>query len=108
MPTKKEMSRARTLLNHFDKEWKNKYGTDYLGNSHSDIWGFRSMMDDLGYEESKKVISFYFRTDPSRGHSRDHLLYNYHLYMEELINRRKARKAERAILNKMKEDFGEG
>lgn len=108
MPSKKEMKDARLLIDHFDKKYEERYGGRYIGNSHSDVWGFRSMIQDLGFEAAHDVITYYFKTKPQRGHTRDHLLYNYHLYHEAVQARKQEAKFERALLRKMKEDFGEG
>ena len=108
MPSKKEMKDARLLMDHFDKKYEEKHDTKYIGNSHSDVWGFRSMMQDLGFEDAHDVITYYFKTKPQRGHTRDHLLYNYHLYHDALHEHRRERQVQRALLRKMKEDFGEG
>ena len=108
MPTKKEMKDARLLLSHFDKKYEETHNQKYIGNSHSDVWGFRSMIDDLGFDVAFDVVTYYFKTNPQRGHTRDHLLYNYHLYYDAVQARRRQRSADRALLQKMKEDFGEG
>lgn len=108
MSVKKEMKDARLLMTHFDKKYKETYNKKYIGNSHQDVWGFRSMMEDLGFDGAHDVINYYFKTKPSRGHEREHLLYNYHTYAEALEAQREEHKHKAAILRKMKEDFGEG
>lgn len=108
MGMKKEMNDARKLMTHFNDRYEEKYRKQYVGNSHSDVWGFRTMMQDLGFEGAQKVINYYFKTDPNRGHTREHLLYNYHSYKEARDAAVAQRKAEAKMLRKMKEDFGEG
>lgn len=107
MSTQKDMADARKLMSRFDSKYKAKYKTKYLGNSHSDVWGFRTMNDDLGFDSSCEVIDYYFKTKPQRGHKRDHLLYNYHHYMQALRQNKRRVRSESKILKRMKEEFGE-
>lgn len=108
MGMKKEMNDARLLMEFFDKKYRETYRENYLGNSHSDVWGFRSMIQDLGFEAAHDVIGYYFKTSPNRGHSRDHLLYNYHTYKVAMDAARAEKRSQRKLVQKMKEDFGEG
>lgn len=53
---------AHGLYSYFAKKYKETVGRPYEGNKFRDKWGFLDMLDDLGEEESKKVIDWYFQT----------------------------------------------
>lgn len=108
MGMKKDMKDARLLMSHFDKKYEERYREKYVGNSHSDVWGFRSMIQDLGFEGAHDTVSYYFKTSPSRGHTREHLLYNYHTYKQAMDAARAEKRMQAKMVRKMKEDFGEG
>lgn len=73
MATRKQ---AEVLLNLFERLWKQKYGKRYIGNRVSDQWGFRDIIDDLGYDTAKELVEYYFRL-ASKDHSRRWFIYNY-------------------------------
>lgn len=75
---------AHALITKFEKLWKKQYGKDYVGNRHADRWGFEDMITDLGYDESQKVVEYYFNLGVP-GHPRSTLLYRY----DELSDQRK-------------------
>lgn len=68
---------AHTLASYYTKLYKEKYNFDPVVNRYSARWGFDSMLMDMGVEEAKKVIEYYFTTTGSHSHSLDWFFYNY-------------------------------
>lgn len=68
---------ASKLINVFNAQWKEKYGKQYVGNRHSDQWGFLDMISDLGYRDAKQVVEYYFNLSSDNHHDRKWLIYNY-------------------------------
>lgn len=69
-------AQAIALINKFEALWKQKHGRKYNGNRHADHWGFRDMVEDVGYMRAEKIVEYYFHLS-SPDHSRQWLIYNY-------------------------------
>jgi hypothetical protein len=54
--------KAHALNSYFAKKYKKTVGRQYEGNTFRDKWGFQDMIDDLGEEDARKVIDWYFQT----------------------------------------------
>jgi len=68
---------ANALVTIYLRFYKAAYGHDPLNfNRYRDAYGFKAMINDLGYDRAKEVIDYYFATD-RYGHPISHLLYNY-------------------------------
>lgn len=63
-------------INLFIKLYTEKYGNPPVFNRHRHKWAFQDMIKDLGFDEAKQTIEYYFETKRP-GHPVDHLLYNY-------------------------------
>lgn len=74
MATREQASRLITV---FNKCWQAKYGRKYIGNRHSDQWGFLDMIEDLSYKGAKEVVEYYFNLESQNAHDRKWLIYNY-------------------------------
>lgn len=90
----------------FELLWKEKYGKRYRGNRHADQWGFRDIIDDLGYQGAKNVVEYYFRL-ASPDHSRQWLIYNYDKVADTYEQTQKDREERRKIMQQTKESLGE-
>jgi len=87
---------AYALISLFEKCFQDKYSRKPQINRFREKWGFQDMIADLGYDDSREVVQYYFRTG-KQGHPVGFLLQNYDkvfAFMEE----RKRDDAERAAL----------
>ena len=92
-----EKQKAHALVSVFDKMWKEKYGRPYKGNRFADQWGFQDMIYDLGYDEAKSVVEYYFKLG-KKGHDRRWLLYNYHELYDQMTEIEKERERRKRIM----------
>ena len=92
---------GNALINLYTTTYSEKYGRAPVINRHRDKWGFQSMAEDLGYERSKEVIEYYFRTGRV-GHPLQHLLYNYEK-LDTILKELAEDEVKRAELRKMTE-----
>lgn len=76
MTDKTKAQKAHALVTLYVTNWQTKYGKKPQINRFRDRWGFEAMIDDLGYDRAREIISFYFRTERT-GHPVDWMLYNY-------------------------------
>ena len=69
---------AHGMYSYFSKKYKKALGRPYEGNKFRDKWGFQDMIEDLGEEETRNVIDWYFQTarDPDDFSAQD-LFKNY-------------------------------
>jgi hypothetical protein len=67
---------ANALITLYIAEYKHKYQRDPVINRYREKWGFISMVEDLGYERSREVVEYYFKTGRV-GHPVNGLLQNY-------------------------------
>lgn len=68
---------AYALISLFIKRYQEKYEKSPADlNRYRDKWGFQDMIDQLGYEDSRGLVDFYF-TMTKYGHPVSYLLYNY-------------------------------
>lgn len=86
---------ANALISLYIKEYTDKYKRAPQVNRYREKWGFISMVEDLGYERAREVVSYYFTTG-NVGHAVQKLLQNYDRYSRTLteIAEDKVRRAE--------------
>lgn len=97
---------AVRLLDLFETLWRAKYGKKYKGNRHADQWGFRDIIDDLGYNEAKQVIEYYFHL-AHPDHSRQWLIYNYDDVAQTRRTVEEDKERRKLIMQRTKESLGE-
>lgn len=104
MPSTRQQ--ALQLINLFEKLWKSKYERPYRGNRHADQWGFRDMIEDIGFEEAEEVVQYYFHL-ASPDHSRQWLIYNYDKVVEQRLEVQADRMHRQQLLEKTKKAMEE-
>lgn len=68
---------ANALVTLFVSLWTDKYKRKPTNvNRYRDKWGFQDMIGDLGYDRSREIMEYYFKTSRA-GHPLQYLLYNY-------------------------------
>lgn len=72
-----EAKQAHTLVSYFGTKYKAKYGYPAAVNRYSARWGFDSILMDMGLDEAKSLVDYYFETISTNGHSLDWFFYNY-------------------------------
>ena len=81
-PTKAQ--RANALVTFYLGLYTDHYRDKPFGfNRYRDKWGFEAMIDDLGYDLAKDVITYYFTTS-RYGHPTKYLLYNYDVLNKDM------------------------
>lgn len=88
MATNTVAKQAYGLITHYEKCFKEKYPYEPNVNRFRVKWGFQDMVTDLGYNDAKEVIEYYFRT-AKIGHPIDFLLQNYDRIYEFMTERKK-------------------
>lgn len=67
---------AYALITLFEKHYDKHYHRKPEINRHRDKWGFQDMVEDLGYDEAKDIVAYYFELKYI-GHPVQTLLRNY-------------------------------
>ena len=67
---------ANALVTLFIQQYVEKYGKEPTINRFREKWAFQDMIGDLGYENARILIEYYFKTGRA-GHPVQYLLYNY-------------------------------
>jgi hypothetical protein len=88
--------KAYALITHFEKEYVRKYDRKPDLNRHRDKWGFQDMLEDLGYDEAKEIVTYYF-TLGVIGHPLQTLLRNYDRYHRVREDRKDDLERRRAL-----------
>jgi len=89
---------AYALISLFEKCFQEKYSRKPQINRFREKWGFQDMIADLGYEGSREVVEYYFRTG-KQGHPVAFLLQNYDKVFQ-FMEEKKRDEAERAKLRR--------
>jgi len=91
---------AHALVNHYIKQYENKYSVKPTVNRYSARWGFDSMLMDLSLDEVKALIEYYVNdTIGYNHHSLEWFFYNY----ERLIESKKLSEEEAERLSVIRE-----
>lgn len=73
---KPNRQQAHALIGIYKKEFEAKYGYKPVINTYTLVFGFLDAIGDLGYEDAKKALSYYF-TCESPGHTVQNFLTKY-------------------------------
>jgi hypothetical protein len=92
---------GNALVTLFVKAHTEKYGVAPKLNRYKAKWGFQSMIEDLGYERSKEIVEYYFRTG-KQGHPVEFLHMNYER-IADYYEERKRDEEKRAELRRLTE-----
>lgn len=92
---------ANALITLYIKCYTEKYSRKPNINRYRIKWGFQDMVEDLGYQRSREVVEYYFRTGRS-GHPTDFLLMNYEK-ISEVYEEKQEDERKRAELRKQTE-----
>ena len=87
---------AYTLLSHYEKCYADKYGRKPRYNKYREKWGVQDLVDTVGFDRAKELISYYFnivRPD----HQLQWFLYNFDK-VDDMLVQIEADKARRAYL----------
>jgi hypothetical protein len=89
---------AYALISLFEKVFQEKYSRKPQINRFREKWGFQDMIADLGYDDARETIQYYFRTG-KQGHPVSFLLQNYDKVFQ-FMEEKKRDEAERAALRR--------
>ena len=67
---------AYTLLGHYEKCYAEKYGKKPRYNKYREKWGIQDLVDTVGFDRAKELISYYFRVSRP-DHQLQWFLYNF-------------------------------
>lgn len=76
------------LLTEYGKLYEARYSRKLVINKHREKWGMRDAIDEIGADNVRECLRYYFITNPPDGHSLQHF-YNNFDKIYELINRKK-------------------
>jgi hypothetical protein len=79
-----ELKYARQLVQLYKDLYVERYGKAPLFNSHRDLWGFRRMFSDLGYDVAREVVESYFAFRDKYNHNYSELFNNYDRYAVDI------------------------
>lgn len=99
MAQSQEQKQAFALLDLYVVCYIDKYKRKPSINRYRDKWGFIDMVDDLGIDQSKKVIEYYFKVT-SPGHSLNNLFVKYDK-LSATLNEKEKDRAERERLRQI-------
>jgi|SRR6185312_1388280 len=71
-----DAKQAYSLISLYEKCYAARYGVTPKINRFREKWGYIDMIADLGYEDARKVIEYYFKTDKT-AHPVTFLFQNY-------------------------------
>lgn len=64
------------LLTHYQNLYKEKYGKPVVINKFREKWGMQDVVDSLGFDRAKDLITYYFTTG-KLGHPIQFFFYNF-------------------------------
>lgn len=107
MPSEATLNKySNELLAFYIKLWETKYRRRPEINRFKQRWGFKGMYEDLGIEQSKKVIEYYLNSN-RMGHPVDYLLYNYEVINKRLMEKEKDAEERRLLILETKKKVEE-
>lgn len=96
---------AFSLLTMYSNEYELKYGKSCQINKFRDKWAMLDLIDSVGYDRAKELISYYFKTTSNNRHSLQWFMYNFDRLDDMLmkteadkIRREKIRRATREMV----------
>lgn len=102
MATKATTAQINSMINRYLKNYEGVYGQrpqDF--NRFREKWGFRDMIEDLGYSRSEQIVDYYFETRHV-GHPVNTLFYEYDK-LDKILTERAADEENRARLRRESE-----
>jgi hypothetical protein len=82
--TKESAKHAHAILSLYAKLYFEKYNKRTTINRYREKWGAEQVIEDLGYDQARKVMEYYFKTSNS-GHALTWFFYNYDRLNEMMI-----------------------
>ena len=98
MPSPKTASakqQPQALISLYLACYQEKYGRVPTVNRYRDKWGFQDMIDSVGYDQSRKLVEYFFATDQSHTLNR---LFNTFDVLDDAMRKRDADREYRAKL----------
>ena len=74
--TKEDAKLSHALVSKYVTLYRDKYGRDPRINRHREKWAMQDVIDSVGYDRSKELLDYYFKTTKS-GHPLNWFLYNF-------------------------------
>lgn len=99
-------NQSNVLINLFISKYQQKYGKKPVLNRFRERWGFQDMIDSVGFEDSQRIIEFYFEI-PATSHTCKHLFYNFDNMLSNMEAREQDRAERRRIMEQTKQRMKE-
>jgi len=96
-----EAKQAYALISLYEQCFNKKYSRKPQVNRFREKWGFMDMVADLGYQQSRETVEYYFKTG-KQGHPVNFLLQNYDK-IAQFMEEKKQDEAKRAELRRITE-----
>jgi hypothetical protein len=74
--TKDDASKAYQLVSLYLSLYKEKYNKTVIVNRHKEKWAMADVIDSVGFEKAKELLTYYFNISKS-GHPLQWFLYNF-------------------------------
>lgn len=87
MATDERVKYGNALVTHYLKLWKEKYpGVQKTFNRYAMKWPMMDVVDSVGFERGKELLTYYFRTSHS-GHDFQWFIYNFDKLERAMLDR---------------------
>lgn len=93
--TKDSAKLVYALLEVYKNLYTEKYGKAPVINKYREKWGTQDVLDSIGYEEAKALMTYYFKVSSDSRHSLSWFYYNFDK-LEEMMEKVEADKVHRA------------
>lgn len=86
---------AYALLDLYSKTYNEKYNRPCQMNKYRDKWAMIDLIDSVGYDRSRELIVYYFKTTSSNRHSLNWFMYNFDR-LDDMLSKTEADSVRRA------------
>lgn len=98
---------AYALLDAYSKAYMEKYNRPCQMNKYRDKWAMIDLIDSVGYDRGKELITYYFRTTSSNRHSLNWFMYNFDR-LDDMLTKTEADNIRRAKMREKTKQMVEG
>lgn len=97
---------AFSLLTLYSKEYESKYGRKCQINKFRDKWAMIDLIDSVGYDRAKELISYYFKTTSNNRHALQWFMYNFDR-LDDMLTKTEADKIRREKIRRATKEMVE-
>ncbi|NBR22910.1 MAG: hypothetical protein EBU08_03820 [Micrococcales bacterium] len=98
---------AYALLDAYSKQYEQRYGKPCQMNKYRDKWAMIDLIDSVGYDRGRELITYYFKTTSSNRHSLNWFMYNFDR-LDDMLTKTEADNVRRAKMREATKQMVEG